>query len=544
MGRRVIVTSALLYINGMPHLGNFIGAVLPADLYSRYLKMAGIEHIFICGSDQHGTPVELSAIRNKTDPEKFADMMHERTKAALEKMECDFTYYGKTHTEENKKVVYRLFEALDRNGYISNEETVQAYCSFDKRFIPDRMIEGKCPHCDGMHARGDQCDDCGKLLDPQDLIDPKCTICGNSKIEFRSTKNLALDLPKLTENITSFVERIKGSMSKNALNKTTSYIELGLKPRQITRDLKWGFSVPKEGFEDKVFYVWFDAVIGYIGITNEWSEEEAERYWLGNDTELVHFMGKDNIEFHTMMWPGILSGARLGYAMPTRIMAYEYLNSGKIKFSKSRGIGLNIENAIEVMSAEQWRFVLSYLLPETSDTEFSEELIFEIVNKIMNDKIGNLINRAVVISSRNGSLLSAGGISAEAGDKLRMALDSYRENFENARMRESLKRIVELADYGNEIMSMKRPWELAKAGDAGQFSAVMSDVLHICKYIGVMIWPYTPKASAAILYNFGIRSEPRLSMLSGSLGFAPGENQVQLFSKIGDKERETLLGFG
>ena len=543
MGRRIIVTSALPYINGMPHLGNLVGSILPADLYSRYLKMAGIEHIFICGSDQHGTPIELSAIRNNIGPEKFADMMHARTKRALEEMECDFTYYGKTHTEENKKAVYKLFEALDRNGYICSEEAVQAYCNFDKRFVPDRMIEGRCPYCAGTHARGDQCDDCGKLLDPQEIINPKCSICGKNEIEFRSTTNLALDLPKLSEDIVGFVDRIKENISKNALNKTTSFVELGLKPRQITRDLKWGFTVPKKGFEDKVFYVWFDAVIGYIGITNEWSAKESEAYWMGSDTELVQFMGKDNIEFHTVIWPGILIGARQGYALPARIMVYEYLNSGKMKFSKSRGNGLNIENALEVMGAEQWRFVLSYLMPETSDTELSEDLIFEIVNKIMNDKIGNLINRAIVISSRNKTLLVGESVSTEIGNKLRTVLDGYVRNFENVKMRESLRCVVELADLGNEIMSAKMPWELAKCNDAEGFSAVMNDVLHICKYVGVMLWPYAPKAGSMILQNFGIKTEPQFGVLEDSLGFIPNNEPVQLFSKIGDKERDALMGF-
>ncbi len=540
----MIVTSALPYINGMPHLGNLVGSILPADIYSRYLQMAGVEHIFICGSDQHGTPIELSAIRNGIDTEKFADSMHERTKNALLNMECDFTYYGKTHTEQNKRVVYRIFEALDRNGYISEEEVMQAYCLLDMRFIPDRMIEGICPYCGSAHARGDQCDDCGRLLDPQEIVGPKCSICGKSEIEFRKTKNLAIELPMLSENIKDFIRSIEQNVSKNALNKTTSYVDAGLKSRQITRDLKWGFKVPKKGFEDKVFYVWFDAVIGYIGITMEWNEALGEDYWTDTNTELVQFMGKDNIEFHTVIWPAILEGSSIGYIKPTRIMVYEYLISGKIKFSKSRGVGLNIENALDVMGAEYWRFVLSYLLPETSDMDFSVELIFEVVNKIMNDKIGNLVNRAFTISSKNRALLSGNSLREITGRKIREKLGIYRNDFENVRMREALKQIVELADLGNEIMSVEKPWELAKAEDAEFFSKVMNDVLHICRCIGIMLWPYTPNASTYILRHFGIDGKPQIDELQKSMEFLPDDDIKPIFSKIGEREKNMLSGFG
>lgn len=539
---KIIVTSALPYVNGIAHLGNFVGSILPADIYYKYLLMKGSDAIFVCGSDQHGTPTELSAIKKGVPVEEFVEEMHERTKKSLDQFGCTFTFYGKTHTDQNKKTVYEIFSALRKNGYILEVEDMQAYCESDKRFIPDRFVEGTCPYCGGSHARGDQCDDCGRLLDPQRIIDPYCRICGKHEIGFRKTKNLAIDLTSLSDRILEFVKGLGSNISKNALNKTLTYIEGGLKPRDITRDIKWGFKVPVEGYEDKVFYVWFDDLIGYIGITKEWSEDKADSYWKDSNTKLVQFMGKDNIEFHTMMWPAYLIGSDLGYILPTRIMAYEYLNSGSIKFSKSRGVGINIENALEVMDADYWRFTLSYLLPETSDTEFTEELVFEVVNKIMNDKIGNFTHRVITISKRNPELISGVRVEDRYSENVDSAIHKYTTNFDSLKMREALRNIVELAEIGNEIMSNRKPWELAKT-DGKEFAEVMGSALWICRTIGILMWPFCPSASKKILEHFGIRERPVIDMLGTEAHFDHEIGEVQIFSKLGDAESEKLSKF-
>jgi methionyl-tRNA synthetase len=540
---KIIVTSALPYINGIPHLGNLAGSILPADIYSKYLSMAGRDHIFICGSDQHGTPVELTAIRLGIPPEEYADSMHERVKAALEAFGCTFTYYGKTHTDANMRTVYSIFDALRKNGYIIEAQVLQAYCLIDKRFIPDRMIEGVCPFCNGTHARGDQCDDCGHTLRADELIEPHCNICGKGEIEFRNTKSLMLDLPALSKQIMRFVEKRKELFTKNAINKTVSFVEGGLKPRSISREIRWGFKIPMEGYEDKVFYVWFDAVIGYIGITDEWSHAEADTYWKEGSTELIQFMGKDNIEFHTVIWPAILSGSDLGYILPKRIIAYEWLNSKSVKFSKSRGNGLNIENSLKVLGADYWRFMLAYLLPETSDSEFSPEAAEEIVNKIMNDKIGNFVHRAITIALRNIGMLGdtdSGQLLDGYSDRLDSISKSYVSEFESIRIREALREVVALADIGNELMSGKRPWELAKSGNSSEFSKVMLTALRISKNIGILLWPFANSSSASILKHFGIHSEPKLAMLQEPLNFDSSVPEEQVFYKIGEREISLL----
>ena len=544
--KKIIITSALPYSEAIPHLGNFVGSILPADVFHRYEELAGRDSIFICGSDQHGTPIEIRALKEGVSAEHLADSVHERMKKVFESFECSFTHYGKTNSESNKKAVYEIFEALDRNGYIKEVESVMPYCNIDKRFLTDRYIEGKCPYCGFEGARGDQCDNCGRLLSPQDLIDPYCGLCHNKDIEFKKTVNLAIELDKLQPEILDFVKMRMGTWSRNAANKTVSYLEQGLESREITREMKWGFQVPKKGFEDKVFYVWFDAVIGYVGISIEWSEKWAD-YWKSPDTELIQFMGKDNIEFHTMMWPGILIGSGLGFVLPHTIYAYEYLTAKGLKFSKSRGVGLNMENALEIAGPDYWRFVLMYLAPESSDNDFTIALFVEVVNKIMNDKIGNYVHRVLTLLKNSGLKGSELAEDEKNRDKVAMLTSKYVEDFEALKMREALKELVAIADVGNEMISSSKPWELigkdgVKQGSEGRAKELLGGMVSIVRRMGVLMWPFAPDASSKILKRFGI-SEPRLSDLNKPLKELNLEGLEPVFSKLSDKQLKELERF-
>ncbi len=544
--KKIIITSALPYSEAIPHLGNFVGSILPADVFHRYEELAGRDSIFICGSDQHGTPIEIRALKEGVSAEHLADSVHERMKKVFESFECSFTHYGKTNSESNKKAVYEIFEALDRNGYIKEVESVMPYCNIDKRFLTDRYIEGKCPYCGFEGARGDQCDNCGRLLSPQDLIDPYCGLCHNKDIEFKKTVNLAIELDKLQPEILDFVKMRMGTWSRNAANKTVSYLEQGLEPREITREMKWGFPVPRKGFEDKVFYVWFDAVIGYIGISMEWSEKWKD-YWKGPDTELIQFMGKDNIEFHTMMWPGILIGSGLGFVLPHTIYAYEYLTAKGLKFSKSRGVGLNMENALEIAGPDYWRFALMYLAPESSDNDFTIALFVEVVNKIMNDKIGNYVHRVLTLLKNSGLKASELVEDEKSMDKVAVLTRKYAEDFEALKMREALRELVAIADIGNEMISSSKPWELigkdgVKQGSEGRAKELLGGMVSIVRRIGVLMWPFAPDASSKILKRFGI-SEPRLSDLEKPLKELNLEGLEPVFSKLSDKQLKELERF-
>jgi len=553
---RYIITSALPYVEGIPHLGNLVGSILPADIYFKFMKMCGEDAIFICGSDQHGTPIELQAIKKGIAPKELADSMHNKTKEALEKFECTFTYYGKTDSKENKETVYEIFNALYNNGYIKEVKSEVPYCNVDKRFLTDRLIEGACPYCGYEHARGDQCENCGRLLTPRELVKPYCTICGKNDIVFKETTNLAFNMKALENEIRRFIEKnSKHNWSKNAINHSLNYINRGLEAREITRDLKWGFPVPLKGFEDKVFYVWFDAVIGYIGITKEWNSEKWKDYWLGK-SKLIQFMGKDNIEFHTLMWPGILIGSKKGFVLPYTIYAYEYLLAHGLKFSKSRGTGLNIENALEILPADYWRFILAELLPEGADVELSIERIIEIVNNDLNNLLGNFIHRSLVLAVSNFGnevpLLNEDLLSNKEKKvikEIEKKEKEYLKNFKSVKIREALKNILEIASIGNSFISNTEPWTLAKKDDEKarqKLGNIVYILLDTVFKLGNMLYPFIPEASSKILALFN-QSSPRSSCLESSLRGGSKLNIKKpepLFKKIGEEEIEKFKKYG
>jgi methionyl-tRNA synthetase len=545
---RTIITSALPYAYSLPHLGNFVGSVLPADIYFKYLRMKGEDVIFICGSDQHGTPIELEAVRRKIAPEVLADEMHNTIKELFEKYDCTFTKYGKTHTEENKETVYAVFNELYRNGYILETEDMQAYCNVDQRFLPDRFIQGTCPYCKTQNARGDQCNNCDRLLEPTQVIDPFCAVCGKKDIKFVKSKNLAIELNKLQDKIREFIEKNKeNNWSLDAVNKSLSSVKEGLKPRDITRNMKWGFQVPLAGFERAVFYVWCDAVLRYIGITKEWDARKWRDYWQNEHTQLVQFLGKDNTIFHTIMWPAMLIGSDLGFVMPYTIKESQHLTSKAFKFSKSKGVGLNMQTALEIMPPDFWRFVLAYLYPETADSELSEESLKESVNTIMNDKIGNFAQRVLKLAKSNSELI-AKDIKFSDEEKAVKVMKKYDDAFAKLQIRKVMSAVVELAEIGNEIMSKKEPWLLVKKAkddkaSAKQFTRIFSDLISITYAIAIALYPITPRASVELLSYFGVKAEPTMKLLEEPINIDFSMEPKPLFHKIGKDELERLRKF-
>lgn len=526
------------YGYSIPHIGNITGSVLPADVFYKYLKMKGEDVIYICGSDEHGTAMELAALRNNTQVEQFSNEMHDKIKKVFSDFEFTFTHYGRTHTEQNRDITYSIFNGLKENGYITEIESEQPYCKIDQRFLSDRFIEGKCPHCGAYAARGDQCDNCGRLLTPKEIIDPRCRICGKNEIVFLKTSNLAIDYKKLEPKILAFVkENEKNNWSRNSVNKTLSYIEEGLRPVEITRDIKWGFQVPMPEYKDKVFYVWFDAPIGYIGITKEWDGAKWTSYWFSKETKLYQFMGKDNIQFHTIHWPGMLIGSKLGFVTPYCIRASEFIvdKQGE-KLSKSRGIGIAIDQALKMFPADYWRFALIYIYPETSDSEFSPEIFQEIINNVLNDKIGNFVHRVLTIAGDNKELVK-GEIKVDDSNSGRIngVIKRYEQYFDKVELREALRTLVEIADMGNSIMSTEEPWALAK-NNQGKFSEITNTLLAIVYDVGVLSYPFIPDASKKILKHFGISDQPKLEMLKSEIKIDLSKKTVPLFKKVDKKD--------
>lgn len=546
---RIIVTAALPYAYSLPHLGNFVGSVLPADVYFKYLKMKGEDDaIFICGSDQHGTPTELAAIKSGVEPEVLANEMHEKIKALFERYECTFTYYGKTHSPENKEVVYSIFNELYNNGYLLEREDLQAYCNVDKRFLTDRLIQGTCPYCHEKSARGDQCDSCERLLEPTQIVNPFCAICGKSEIRFIKTKSLALELDKLQEDIAKFIKSSsKNNWSKDAVNKSLSMIKEGLKPRDITRNMKWGFPVPLTGYDDSVIYVWITGLVGYIGITKEWDSRRWRDYWQNEHTQLVQFLGKDNTIFHTIIWPGIAIGSKLDFVLPHTIKESQFLVSKTLKFSKSHGVGLNLKSALDILPADYWRFTLMYMYPENADSEFTEKGLVEVVNTTLNDKIGNLAQRVLKLSMSN-KFLAEGEISPAGEERIKKIFKGYCKAFDSLQLKKAVNSVVELADLGNEIMSKKEPWILAKkakenASREKEAREIFSSLLSITYALGIMLYPLTPAASKKLLLHFGISSEPSFKLMDEKVKLSMELEPQPLFQKITSKELEKLRKF-
>ncbi len=542
---RVIVTSALPYAYSVPHLGNFVGSVLPADVYYKYLRMNGDDAIFVCGSDQHGTPIELAAVKKGVEPAVLADEMHQTIKTLFERYECTFTYYGKTHTEENKEVAYSFFNELYNNGYISEHEDMQAYCNIDKRFLTDRFIQGTCPYCHKKSARGDQCDSCNRLLEPSQIIDPFCAICGKSDITFKKTKNLAFDLNKLQDELRDFIKRNgKYNWSRDAVNKSLSMIKEGLRPRDITRNMNWGFQVPLSGYENSRIYVWFDAVGGYIGITKEWDSRKWRDYWQNEHTQLVQFLGKDNTLFHTIIWPAMIIGSKLGFVLPHTIKESQFLNFEGKKFSKSNKVGIWLDEALRIMPADYWRFALMYAYPETADSDFTRRGFADAVDTIMNDKIGNFAQRVLKLAAANRQLVEQ-GIVPESEKRVKAELEKYTAAFGKLQLKKAIAAVVGLAEQGNRIMSEKEPWLLAKAAKtdakaAGEAKDVFSSLIAITFALGVMLYPFTPEASRKLLAHFKVVAEPTLALLSGATELDLEREPKPLFSKLTADEMEKL----
>ncbi len=539
--KRIMVTSALPYVHDMPHLGNIVGSVLPADVYHRYLKLAGYDSIYICGSDSHGTMFEITSERMGITPEELVFSNHEKIKKIFEKLNIDFTYYGITHSDENKEITHRIFNKLYENGFLIEEEMNLPYCEKCGKFLADRWIEGECPKCDGL-ARGDQCDDCGAILNPEELINPKCVHCGESKIIFRSTKHLFIDLPKFEDWLKEWIS--KKSWSPIVKNFSLGWLKEGLKPRAITRDAKWGFPVPKEGYEDKVIYVWFDAPIGYIGITKEWSnkikkKDEWKKWWF-SDCKYVQFMGKDNIPFHSITFPATLKGTGEEWKLVDDIIGSAWLISKDVKFSKSRGKGLTTESALNIRPTDYWRYVLMSLYPETNDSIFTWEEFQRRVNNELSDIIGNFIHRVISFTKSNfGEVPKLGEMKKEDEEiigKLNSIHEDVTKDFEKAKLREALKGVLHLAKESNAYFNNQEPWHLIKK-DRKRVETILNISCNLVRSVSIMINPFLPESSLKIKEFLGDENDykwesARDIVLSGQELKKP----EVLFNKIDDDE--------
>ncbi|MEM0015797.1 MAG: methionine--tRNA ligase [Saccharolobus sp.] len=544
---KILVTAAWPYVNSVPHLGNLIGSILSADVFARYarLKYDKDNVVFVSGSDEHGTPIEIEAIKRKVSPKELTDQAHEYDKHLfLNVWEISFDNYTRTENETHKKFVKDFL--LKLNKYIKTVEDEVPYCEYDKIYLPDRFIKGTCPYCGFEDARGDQCDNCGRLLTPNLLINPKCSICGRSPV-FKRTKHWFFDLSVFNDKIREWILNSK-DMPDNVKSVALSWVNEGLKPRSLTRDNRWGIPAPFNEAQDKTIYVWFEALLGYISATIEYFEnkgkpEEWKKFWFGNDVKSYYFIGKDNIPFHAVILPAMLMASEEGYNLPTVIAATEYLLYEGQKFSKSRKIGIWIDEAPQLMDIEYWRFILIRLRPEEKDTNFTWRETIRIVNTELNDDIGNYINRvlSMIVRYFNGIVPEFNkDINDENDKKLIQLIEStpkaMSELFEKGKLKAGTEELLKLVREGNTYLNLKAPWNLYKANKIMELSNTLYITINSVRSIAIMLYPLMPTHSKKIyeMLNLGNIENERWDDAS-KLTIKPGHkigSVSTLFKKI------------
>ena len=521
--QRVLVCTAWPYASGVPHLGNLVGSLMSGDVFARYYRLRGKDVLYVSGTDAHGTRIEFEAEQEGVSPAELAERNHRRIVEVIEGFGIKFDNYTTTESSWHKDFVRDIYLQMDANGFICTKIEQRAYCRQCEKFLADRFIVGTCPKCASPHALGNQCDACGTILEPEELVEPRCTLCDGSDIGFKETKHWYLDLPKLSDALRAYVGT--KSFQGNVHRYTQQMIEDGLRPRAMTRDIKWGIPAPFEGAEGKVFYVWGEAALGYVSAVIEHfsGQERWKDFWYGEDVHQVHTIGKDNITFHTLIFPGQLIASEQGYHLPDQIAATEYLNwIGGESFSKSRGVGLYGDDALRVMDGELWRFYLLYNRPEGRDVSFSWEELEKAVNGILISNIANLINRVLsFVQTQFEAVVPEVALDEEVTSGLADCIARYESAVEGGSIAKALRIVCDLAGFGNEYFQRKKPW-------ASKDQVAVASAVHFIKAMAVLLLPYVPEFATSVLRILGIEEATWADLESKISGAKLTEDRVLL----------------
>ncbi len=538
--KKRLITSALPYVNNIPHLGNLI-QVLSADCFARFCRSKGYETLYICGTDEYGTASETRALQEGLTPRELCDRYFIIHRDIYTWFEIEFDSFGRTSTPTQTAIVQDIFKKVDDAGYIREAEIEQLYCEHDQRFLADRFVEGTCPKCGSTGARGDQCDSCGTLLDPTELIDPRCGVCHSTPI-LRKTKHLYIDLPKALPLLEEWLHTasVEGFWAKNAIQTTKSWIRDGLKERAITRDLKWGIPVPKKGFEDKVFYVWFDAPIGYISITASHTPEWRTWWQNPEEVELFQFIGKDNIPFHTVIFPTTLLATGEPWTMLHHMSSSEYLNYEGGKFSKSKGLGIFGNDVQETgIPADMWRFYMFYNRPEKADVLFTWKDFQEKVNGELIGNLSNLVHRTLTFIYRfYDGKVPQGEIDAALVENILKKEAVIDGLLERAELREALRQICALSSIGNKAFQDGEPWK-QRTENPEATASLLKTLIYLIRDLGVLLAPYIPSASTQLL-GYLNSDGATWEQLGTWTGIEVINKPDYLFKKIEDEIIETM----
>jgi methionyl-tRNA synthetase len=548
--KKRLVTSALPYVNNIPHLGNLI-QVLSADVFARFSRQRGYETLYVCGSDEYGTATETRAREEGVSPRELCDRNHAIHRDIYSWFNIEFDHYGRTSTTYQTEIVQGIFKAVYEAGYITQRSIKQLYSEKSEMFLADRYVKGECPHCHYDDARGDQCENCGKLLDPEHLINP-VSIMDNSTPVLKETTHLYIDLPKILPLLQQWMDEAsaRGRWARNAVQMTQAWIRDGLKERAITRDLKWGIPVPLEGFEDKVFYVWFDAPIGYISISAEHAalsgDGEAWKSWWHNpeEVELFQFIGKDNIPFHTVIFPSSLLATGANWTMLHHMSSSEYMNYEAGKFSKSKGVGVFGNDAQNTgIPADVWRFYIFYNRPETSDYVFTWKDFQEKTNKELIGNLANLVNRTLSFTKRfyDGEIISpdlTDPSSADFWTEVKRLEGEITGHLEWAQLRDAFRKIFALSSYGNKVFQESEPWKLRES-EPEKAKAVLSNLAYLVRDLAILTRPFIPSTADRIASFLGSELSDWSALGDTSVRLSLGDPEI-LFKQLDDTLIENL----
>lgn len=561
---RILITSALPYINGIKHLGNLVGSQLPADAYARFQRAIGNEVMFICATDEHGTPAELAAAKAGQPVADYCAEMWQTQKRLSDGFYLSFDHFGRSSSARNHALTQHFAGQLAKNGLIEEVVEKQVYSKADGRFLPDRYIEGTCPNCGYENARGDQCENCTKQLDPTDLVNPRSAVSGATDLEVRETRHLNLRQSQMRKRLDAWIsEKEDWPVLTTSIAKKWLHDGDGLRDRGITRDLDWGVPVKKgdqewPGMEGKVFYVWFDAPIEYIAATAEWADANGldddawERWWRtdqgADDVRYVQFMGKDNVPFHTLSFPATIIGSGEPWKLVDYIKSFNYLNYDGGQFSTSQGRGVFMDQALDLLPADYWRWWLLSHVPENSDSEFTWENFQASVNKDLADVLGNFVSRVTKFCrSKFGEVVPTGGTYGEAErvviKDIADRLTAYERHMEAIEIRKASIELRAIWVAGNEYLQAAAPWSVYKS-DHDAAAAIIRFALNLIRLYGVLSAPFIPDTAERLIKAMGEPDAAWPDTLASAMSeMEPGQAFVvpdNLFAKITDEASQEM----
>ncbi len=553
---RILVTSALPYINGIKHLGNLVGSMLSADVYARFQRQRGHDVLYICATDEHGTPAELAALEAGLPVAEFCRQQHEIQSEIYRDFRLSFDWFGRSSSPQNHQLTRHLCARLAERGLVEERLTRQVYSPADGRYLPDRYIIGSCPHCGYEAARGDQCENCTRVLDPTDLEAPRSAVSGSTDLEVRETRHLFLMLSRMADRVREWVDsREDWPLLVSSIAR--KWLDEGLRDRGITRDLEWGVPVDRPGFEGKVFYVWFDAPIEYIAATREWAEAGGgERDWRSwwyqaDDVRYVQFMAKDNVPFHTVSFPATLLGSGEPWKLVDYIKGFNWLTYYGGKFSTSQRRGVFMDQALARLPADYWRYWLIANAPESDDTDFTFELFAAGCNKDLADTFGNFVNRCLKFAaSRFDGRVPDGGEPGEDEHRLCADLDArvaaYTAHLEAIEFRKALAELRAVWARGNEYLQHAAPWREIKQ-DRARAAVIVRTAIGLIRLSAILSWPVVPATAERVLAALGEGESmppwPRRPAAEELAALEPGRELGEpgiLFRKIPPEEVEAL----